>query len=69
MIEKNRAPRFLARSEMLLDFLAATTLPGEEKEKKKKKRGDEEKRKEGGKERANPADRSVRRRTRSRSVN
>lgn len=68
MIEKNRAPRFLARSEMLLDFLAATTLPGEEKE-KKKKRGDEEKRKEGGKERANPADRSVGRRTRSRSVN
>lgn len=67
MIEKNRAPRFLARSEMLLDFLAATTLPGEEK--KKKKRGDEEKRKEGGKERANPADRSVGRRTRSRSVN
>lgn len=67
MIEKNRAPRFLPRSEMLLDFLAATTLPGEEKEKKKKKRG--EKRKEGGKERANPADRSVGRRTRSRSVN
>lgn len=36
MIEKNRAPRFLARSEMLLDFLAATTLPGEEKKRKRK---------------------------------
>lgn len=38
MIEKNRAPRFLARSEILLDFLAATTLPGEEKEKKEKEK-------------------------------
>lgn len=62
MIEKNRGPRFLARSEILLSRDEDASLRGKEKRRGgKKRKGEKKKKGGGGKEPANPADRSARR--------